>query len=260
MSGVGVYEKVLFTDRAAQVIVLLMIVPLLLALGGPVSLIAEACGERGRERLLRALRSWPSRVLMFPAVSTALLMLPPWLLYFTPVYEHTMTSQTWNIGLHLALVALGLAYFWPRLQIDPVAHEYPQLVALFITMAEVVFDAGLGMLLVYGHSTIAEQYYTSLHREWGPSIRQDQIWGGCTLWALGDMAGLPFLAALVRRWMVKGRAETEAVDAAIDAQIARQREEARSRPAAAADDDPEMMRPWWLDDPNLAHRYGNGEG
>ncbi|MEY9873015.1 cytochrome c oxidase assembly factor CtaG [Streptacidiphilus sp. MAP12-33] len=261
MSGVGVYERILFTDRAAQVITLLMIVPLLLGLGAPVSLIAESASESGRARLTRALRSWPSRILMFPAVSTALLMLPPWLLYFTPWYEHTLTSQSWNIGLHVVLVVLGLSYFWPRLQIDPVAHEYPQMVGLFITMAEVVFDAGLGMLMVYGHTTIAEHYYTALGRPWGPSIREDQVWGGCTLWALGDMAGLPFLAALVRRWMVKGRAETIAVDAAIDAQIAHQREQAATATpgAKATDDDPEMMRPWWLDDPSLAHRYGTRE-
>ncbi|WP_052434046.1 cytochrome c oxidase assembly protein [Streptacidiphilus melanogenes] len=273
MSGVGVYERVLFTDRAAQVVTLLMIVPLLLGLGGPVSLIADTVGERGRARLMKVLRSWPSRILMFPAVSTALLMLPPWLYYFTPWYEHTMTSAGWNTGLHVILVVLGLAYFWPRLQIDPVAHEYPALVGLFITMAEVIFDAGLGIMLVYGHATIAEHYYTALGRPWGPSIREDQVWGGCTVWALGDMAGLPFIAALVRRWMVKGRAETAAVDAAIDAQIARQREEAATRKAAtpeaeadaparsgasvvATDDDPEMLRPWWLDDPNLAHRFG----
>lgn len=272
MSGVGVYERILFTDRAAQVVTLLMIVPLLLGMGGPISLLADVVSERGRERLLRVLRSWPSRILMFPAVSTSLLMLPPWLLYFTPAYEHTLTSPSWNIGLHVVLVVLGLSYFWPRLQIDPVAHEYPHLVGLFITMAEVVFDAGLGILLVYGHTTIAEHFYTALNRPWGPSVRQDQVWGGCTLWALGDMAGLPFIAALVRRWMVKGRAETAAVDAAIDAQIARQREAAAAKQTAApgdattdapfvtaTDDDPEMLRPWWLDDPNLAHRFGGGE-
>ncbi|MFC5908406.1 cytochrome c oxidase assembly protein [Streptacidiphilus monticola] len=263
-SGVGVYERILFTDRAGQVIVLLMLVPLLLALGAPVSLLADGLPPAGRARLERVLRSAPSRVLMFPAVSTALLMLPPWILYFTGVYQRTLTSDAWNTGLHVVLVLLGLAYFWPRLQIDPVAHEYPQLVAVFITMAEVIFDAGLGILLVYGHNTIAEHYYTALGRDWGPSVRQDQVWGGCVLWALGDMAGLPFLIALVRRWMVKGRAETAAVDAAIDAQIAEQRAArtaaratapAGTTPQAAEDEDAETLRPWWLDDPRIAHRF-----
>lgn len=269
-SGVGVYERVLFTDRGAQVVTLLMIVPLFLGMGAPVSLAAAALPEGGERRLRRALQSWPSRVLMFPLVSTVLLMLPPWLLYFTGIYQHTLTSDAWNTGLHVVLVALGMAYFWPRLQIDPVAHEYPPMLGLFITMAEVVFDAGLGMLIIYGHETIAQHYYESLHRSWGPSVRTDQVWGGCTIWALGDMAGLPFLAALVRRWMVKGKAETIEVDAALDAAASERRVAREARLAAAAasgpaavaavaaepEDDPEMMRPWWLDDPNLAHRYG----
>ncbi|MEY9968212.1 cytochrome c oxidase assembly factor CtaG [Streptacidiphilus sp. MAP12-16] len=263
-SGVGVYERILFTDRAAQVILLLMVVPLLLAMGAPVSLVVESASERGRERMLRLLRSGPSKVLMFPAVSTALLMLPPWLYYYTPWYEHTMTSSGWNMGLHVALVALGLAYFWPRLQIDPVGHEYPALVGVFITMAEVIFDAGLGMLLIYGRGTVAQHYYEALGRPWGPTIHQDQVWGGNALWVLGDLAGLPFLAALVRRMMVKGRAETAAVDAAIDAQLAAQRTALEEAPdgerSAGIPADPERMRPWWLDDPNLAHRYGGERG
>lgn len=83
-SGIGVYDRILFTDRAVQVVLLLMLVPLLIAMGAPVSLLAEASPPDRRERILRALRSGPSKVLMFPAVSTVLLLAPPWLLYFTP--------------------------------------------------------------------------------------------------------------------------------------------------------------------------------
>ncbi|MDH6135831.1 cytochrome c oxidase assembly factor CtaG [Kitasatospora sp. MAA4] len=253
-SGLGVYERILFTDRAVQVVLLLMVVPLLLALGAPVSLLVETAPPARRERILRALRSGPSKLLMFPAISTALLMAPPWLLYFTPWYERTLTSGAWNIGLHLSLVALGLAYFWPRLQIDPVGHEYPHLVGLFITFAEVIFDAGLGIVLIYGGHLVGGHYYTELARPWGPSIAQDQTWGGNSLWVLGDLVGLPFVWALVRRMMVQGKAETAAVDAELDARF-----EAAAEAAAvggAAPEDEQGMRPWWLDDPNLRHRYG----
>ncbi len=255
-SGLGVYERVLFTDRAVQVVLLLMVVPLLLALGAPVSLLVETSPPARRERILRALRSRPSKLLMFPAVSTALLMAPPWLLYFTPWYEKSLTSGAWNIGLHLSLVALGLAYFWPRLQIDPVGHEYPHLVGLFITFAEVIFDAGLGIVLIYGGHLLAEHYYLALDRPWGPSVRQDQTWGGNALWVLGDLVGLPFLCALVRRMIVQGREETAAVDAELDAKF---EAAAAARATGARDTEPEDengMRPWWLDDPNLRHRYG----
>ncbi|GAA2270483.1 hypothetical protein GCM10010430_65220 [Kitasatospora cystarginea] len=292
-SGLGVYERILFTDRAVQVVLLLMLVPFLLVLGAPVSLLVETASEARRARIMRVLRSRPSRVLMFPAVSTVLLMAPPWLLYFTPWYEKTLTSGAWNIGLHLSLVALGLLYYWPRLQLDPVAHEYPLLVSLVITFAEVIFDAGLALILIYGHHLIAEPHYAGLGRTWGPTLLQDQTWGGNVIWVLGDLIGLPFLCALIRRMIVTGRAETAAVDAALDAeyeaQMAERRAakaaegeaaegEAAAAEAAAADtatgetaageavpvaaraaveeDEPEGTRPWWLDDPNLKHRFG----
>nr|BFD90395.1 cytochrome c oxidase assembly protein [Kitasatospora sp. Xyl93] len=256
-SGLGVYDRILFTDRAVQVVLLLMVVPLLLALGAPVSLLVEAAPAVRRGRLLRALRSRPSKVLMFPAVSTALLMAPPWLLYFTPWYEWSVSSGLGNAVLHLALVLLSLAYFWPRLQLDPVGHEYPHLVGLFITFAEVIFDAALGIVLIYGGHLVAEQYYLALGRPWGPSPAQDQTWGGNAFWVLGDLVGLPFLAALVRRMVVRGREEAEAVDAELDARFAAAA--ARARAAGRPEEETETeaeMRPWWLDDPNLKHRYG----
>ncbi|MFF2611405.1 cytochrome c oxidase assembly protein [Kitasatospora sp. NPDC058046] len=253
-SGLGVYDRILFTDRAVQVVLLLMVVPLLLALGAPVSLLVEAAPAARRERVLRALRSRPSKVLMFPAVSTALLMAPPWLLYFTPWYEWSVSSGLGNVVLHLALVLLGLAYFWPRLQLDPVGHEYPHLVGLFITFAEVIFDAGLGIVLIYGGHLVAEHYYLALGRPWGPSPAQDQTWGGNAFWVLGDLVGLPFLAALVRRMVVQGREETEAVDAELDARFAAAAE--RARETGQPEEEETGMRPWWLDDPNLKHRYG----
>ncbi|MFD8754246.1 cytochrome c oxidase assembly protein [Kitasatospora sp. NPDC059577] len=253
-SGLGVYERILFTDRAVQVVLLLMVVPLLLALGAPVSLLVAAAPPARRERILRALRSRPSKVLMFPAVSTALLMAPPWLLYFTPWYEESVSSAAGNVLLHLALVLLGLAYFWPRLQIDPVGHEYPHLVGLFITFAEVIFDAGLGIVLIYGGHLVAEHHYVALGRPWGPSLVQDQTWGGNAFWVLGDLVGLPFLAALVRRMVVQGREEIRAVDAELDARFEAAAEEARA--AGRPEEEETGMRPWWLDDPNLKHRYG----
>jgi cytochrome c oxidase assembly factor CtaG len=185
-------------------------------------------------------------------------MAPPWLLYFTPWYEKTLTSGLWNIGLHLSLVALGLAYYWPRLQLDPVAHTYPHLLGLFITFAEVIFDAGLGLILIWGGHLIAEPYYTSLGRDWGPTLLQDQTWGGNAIWVLGDLVGLPFICAMIRRMIVDGRAETVAVDAALDAEDearALARAAARTEGTAVAAEEPEGTRPWWLDDPNLRHRF-----
>lgn len=122
-----------------------------------------------------------------------------------------------------------------------------------------MFDAALGIVLIYGGHIVAEHYYVTLGRPWGPSLAQDQTWGGTSLWVLGDLVGLPFLCALIRRMIVEGREETVAVDAALDAQY----EAAAVAAVAAVAEGGDVaeaaeagQRPWWLDDPNLKHRFG----
>ena len=273
-AGLGVYEKYLFTDRAVQSVLLLMVVPLLLAMGAPVSVLVEAAPERPRERLRALLRGRVAQVLMFPLVSTVVLIVPPWLLYFTPWYRLSLTTDLWNVVFHVAFVLFGLAYFWPRLQIDPVGRHYHPLIGVVITVAEVIFDAALGFILVFGSHMLVPQYWASLHRPWGMSPRTDQSWGGAVLWGLGDIAGVPFLVALIIRVVREDRVETAKVDQRLDEEAAA-RISAKSAPAAdgeapasplaaavpatAALEEEESTRPWWLDDPNLAHRFGGGE-
>lgn len=253
-SGLGVYEKVLFTDRAVQAVVLLMVVPLLLAMGAPVTVLVEAAPERLRERLRAGLRGRAAQVLMFPLVSTVLLIVPPWLLYFSPWYRLSLTTTGFNILFHVAFVLFGLAYFWPRLQLDPVARHYHPLLGITITVAEVIFDAALGFILVFGSQLLLPHYWEALNRPWGMSPRTDQSWGGAVLWGLGDIAGVPFLVALIVRVVREERVRTAEVDAQLDQEAEARQELQRTEGVLAEPED--MMRPWWLDDPNLAHRYG----
>ncbi|MEY9842651.1 cytochrome c oxidase assembly protein [Streptacidiphilus sp. EB103A] len=256
-SGLGVYEKVLFTDRAVQAVVLLMVVPLLLAMGAPVTVLVEAAPERLRERLRAGLRGRAAQVLMFPLVSTVLLIVPPWLLYFSPWYRLSLTTTGFNILFHVAFVLFGLAYFWPRLQLDPVARHYHPLLGITITVAEVIFDAALGFILVFGSHLLLPHYWEALNRPWGMSARADQSWGGAVLWGLGDIAGVPFLVALIVRVVREERVRTAEVDAQLDQEAEARQELQRTEGVLAEPED--MMRPWWLDDPNLAHRYGQQE-
>jgi cytochrome c oxidase assembly factor CtaG len=254
-AGLGVYEKVLFTDRAVQAVLLLMVVPLLLAMGAPVTVLVEAAPADRRERLRARLQGGAARVLMFPLVSTVLLIVPPWLLYFSPWYRLSLTDQAFNVLFQVGFVLFGLAYFWPRLQIDPVARHYHPLLGVTITVAEVIFDAALGFILVFGSHLLLPDYWSALQRPWGMSPRTDQSWGGAVLWGLGDIAGVPFLVALIVRVIREERVRTVEVDRRLDQETAA-RERLHDTAGVLAEPE-DMMRPWWLDDPNLAHRYGS---
>ena len=49
---------------------------------------------------------------------------------------------------HLALLLPGFVFFWTLLRVDPVPKAYPYVVALWITGAEVIGDAVLGLAVI----------------------------------------------------------------------------------------------------------------
>ena len=75
----------LFYARAVQTILLLLLVPLFLALGRPLTLAIAALPRPG-PRIEAAIRSRTARVLTFPAITTMVLVIMPFLVYFTSWY------------------------------------------------------------------------------------------------------------------------------------------------------------------------------
>jgi cytochrome c oxidase assembly factor CtaG len=146
---------------------------------------------------------------------------------------------------YAALMAPGFVFFWTLLRVDLVPKAYPYLVALWITGAEVVGDAVLGLAVIADNSLIAGAYYHALARPWGPGLRTDQVLGGGALWILGDIVGLPFLAAQLIQMIREDEAEAAVVDAELDANAA----------AVLPGGQPGGERPWWESDPRFAGRF-----
>jgi cytochrome c oxidase assembly factor CtaG len=256
MSFLGAYERVLFWPRAVQNTLLIMVVPMLLALGAPLALLMENCSDRSREQINRVLHSRPARILAFPATVSIVFMSTPFLVYLTPWFQAAMESSIQNEVLRFTLVAVGYYYYWMRLRVDPVPHEYPHLVSVWITFAEAVTDGALGIILMWGSYTVALDYYTALGRPWGMTFHQDQLIGGGAIWVIGDLAGLPFIGALWRRMFREDRQEAAVVDTLLDAL-----EVVQHAPGAQSPDEEALpeghLRPWWETDPRFSSRYGS---
>jgi cytochrome c oxidase assembly factor CtaG len=253
MSFVGVYQPVLFYVRSVQTILLLLVVPLFLALGRPLSLVIAACPRLGR-RLDGAIRSRTAKLLTFPLITTFVLVVTPFVIYFTPWYAAGFTSVLVAQLTHLALLLPGFVFFWTLLRVDPVPKAYPYVVSLWITGAEVIGDAVLGLAVIASNSLLAGHYYHLLARPWGPSLATDQVLGGGVLWILGDVVGLPFLAAQLIQMIREDESDAKVIDAELDA-----RDAAAAGPAAAAptpaDAAAAMQRPWWETDRRFADRF-----
>ena len=255
-SFLAVYWPVLFYVRAFQTVLLVLGVPLFIMVGRPVSL-AIAASPRIGPRIEAAITGRVARVMTFPAVTALVLVLTPFVLYFSPWFGAGFHSHAVRELTYLVLVLPGLVFFWTLLRIDPVPREYPYLVALWVTAAEVVGDAALGLAVIADHTLIAGGYYHALARPWGPSLASDQVIGGGALWVLGDIIGLPFLAAVLIAMIREDESDARVIDAALDAG------EAASATTSAAEGDAQTAaahptaehRLWWQDDPRFAGRF-----
>jgi cytochrome c oxidase assembly factor CtaG len=269
MSFLRVYQPVLFYARAAQTIVLLLVIPLLWALGRPVSLAIAALPAAGR-RIEAVIGSRAARLVTFPAITTLVLVVTPFLVYFTSWYAAGFSSGLVRELTYLALLVPGFVFFWTLLRIDPVPKAYPYVVSLWISGAEVIGDAILGLAIIADPHLIAAAYYHLVARPWGPSLATDQVLGGGTIWVLGDIVGLPFLMAQLIQMIREDEADAKVIDAELDAvaaaaavavaagpgQEAGAGEETRAgQEAGAGRSAGACRRPWWESDPRFAGRF-----
>jgi cytochrome c oxidase assembly factor CtaG len=292
MAWPGAYENYLFYARATQTVLLVLVSPLFLAMGKPLTLFIEAYPGPGR-RVQRAVRGLPARVLTFPAITCVLLVAIPMTMYFTSWYTAYFNSGAVRELTYLILMAPGYVFFWTLLRVDPVPREYPYAVGMWITAAEVIGDAFFGIAVIADQTVIGAAHYHAAGYPYGPSLATSQVIGGGIIWILGDFVGLPFLAVQLIQMMRADKREADQIDAELDARDAARQAAAVSSalpaspadpaapagpaapaapagtaggpspegpaspagPAAPADPLPEDDRPWWESDPRLTNRF-----
>ncbi|MFZ0187700.1 MAG: cytochrome c oxidase assembly protein, partial [Streptosporangiaceae bacterium] len=238
MSWVGVYQSVLLYPRAVQTVLLVLVVPLFLALGRPLTLFG-AVFPRAGARLEAVIRCRPVRTLTFPAITTFALVAVPFVMYFTSWYTAAFHSTTVRELTYLVLMVPGFVFFWTLLRVDPVPKQYAYAVSMWITGAAVIGDAFFGIAVIADQNLIGTAYFHALARPWGPTLATDQVIAGGVLWVLGDLVGLPFLAAQLIHMMREDESDAARIDAELDAQQAQL--EAARLPADSRD--PAAPRP-----------------
>jgi cytochrome c oxidase assembly factor CtaG len=213
-------------------VLLVLVSPLFLMMGKPITLLIEAQPAVGG-RVAAAIRSRVAKVVTFPAITTLLLIAVPMTMYFSSWYTTVFDSGTVRELTYLILMVPGCVFFWTLLRVDPVPKNYPYGVAMWITAAEVVGDAFFGIAIIADQTILAAQHYHAVGYPFGPSLATSQVLGGGIIWILGDAVGLPFLAVQLIQMMREDKVEAAAIDAELDARDS-QREAARARQAARA--------------------------
>jgi cytochrome c oxidase assembly factor CtaG/putative copper export protein len=206
-SGIGRYSPAMFSVHMGGHMLLSMVAPVLLVLGGPVTLALRALPVAGkdsppgpREWLLAAVRSPLTRVLTNPIVALCLFVGSFYVLYFSGLFDAALNYHWAHLLMNAHFVLAGYVFYWPVIGIDPAPRRLPHLGRLGLMFAAMPFHAFFGVILMSKQTVIGQSFYQSLHLPWVTDLLADQRLGGGIAWAAGEIPVLLVLIALLVQW------------------------------------------------------------
>jgi cytochrome c oxidase assembly factor CtaG len=234
MSALGTYDTVLFSVHIVQHMILMMVAPMFLALGAPITLALRTVRPRPRALLLGVLHSRVARVLTFAPLTLALFIATPFALYYSPFYEISLRSGFWHAFLHMHFIIIGCLLMWPLMGIDPVPGRISYPLRLLMLFVMLPFHAFLGISIMSSTKLIAENWYLAFNRAWPPSPLDDQYLAGGIMWASGDAIALLMLIAIFAQWYAYSQREARREDRRLD-RLELRLQQAATAPADSGD-------------------------
>ncbi len=202
----AVYGHVLLSAHMAAHMAYVMVVPILLVAGAPVTLALRALpvrsdGSRGpREWLLGMVSSRFARTVSMPVVAAGLFVGTMVVFYFTPLLYLAATTHLGHVLMIVHFTLTGYLFINGLVGVDPGPSRpgYPmRLVILFATMAAHAFF-GIGVMSM--SELLAADYYGALGLPWGVDALADQHEAGEIAWGIGEIPAVAVAVMLAIRW------------------------------------------------------------
>ncbi|MFC7342267.1 cytochrome c oxidase assembly protein [Saccharopolyspora griseoalba] len=221
--GVGKYAMGVFAAHMGQHMVLSMLAPVLLVLGGPTSLALRVFKPAGkdappgaREWVLAFVHSPVTRVLTNPFVAFALFVGSFYVLYFTPLFELAVDQHWAHLAMNAHFLLAGYVFYWPVIGIDPAPRQLPPLAKVGLLFASMPFHAFFGIILMMSQTIIAGDFYRSLGLPWMHDLMANQQLGGAIAWTSGEVPLVVVLFALLIQWSRSDRRQARRIDRKAD--------------------------------------------
>jgi cytochrome c oxidase assembly factor CtaG/putative copper export protein len=204
--GPAIYGMVSFSGHMIEHMVLVMVAPIPLVLGAPVTLALRALsprtdGSRGPREWLRALvESRLLRLLAHPVVAATNFAGSLVIFYYTPIFEFTLSNHAGHLAMIAHFTAAGYFFVNALIGIDPgpTRPRYPlRIVMLFATMA---FHAFFGVALLSSEVLLAPRWFGLMGRDWGADALADQQYGGQIAWGIGELPVLLLAIGVMMAW------------------------------------------------------------
>lgn len=216
--GARVYGEIQFSGHMIQHMLLIMVVPLPMVLGAPITMLmrgtkARTDGSRGvREWVLWLVHTPYMRFFANPIFASVNFAGSLVVFYYSGVMKYALE---WHLGHELMIIHfLGAGYLFAQalIGIDPGVERpaYPlRLLMLLITMA---FHAFFGISIMSSEVLIEGDWFGNIGADWGYSAIEDQQMGGGIAWGIGEFPTL-FIAIMVAfQWSKSSDREAKRLD------------------------------------------------
>jgi cytochrome c oxidase assembly factor CtaG len=194
-SSIGAYDGVLFYVHMIQHLLLIMVVPPLLVVGRPVTLILHAFGNPVHRRLKRVVRSRAVGLLTAPPVAFAIYAVTIVGTHLTSFMNVVLRDPAVHDAEHLLYLVAGYLFFLALVGSEPIRWRmsYP---ARFLLLAVAMpVDTFVGVVLTQANHELFSAY-AAQHRGWGPGLVSDLHAGGAIMWVGGDAVMFAFFVAV----------------------------------------------------------------
>jgi putative copper resistance protein D len=208
LSGVMTYGMIMLSVHMVQHMTMAMLVPVLLVLGAPITLVLRATpaarrGQLGpRERVLGVLHSRFVRFITHPIVAFAIFVTAAPMVYFSGLFEYAMFNHTGHMLMGLHFLLGGYLFYEVVIGTDPLPRRPPYPIRIVMVLAAAGFHAFFGVGLMESARLVAGDYYALLGSEiaWLPDTLVDQRTAGGITWGFGEIPALVVLIALLVQW------------------------------------------------------------
>jgi putative copper resistance protein D len=222
-SGIGRYAIAQFSVHMISHMLLGMVAPILLVLGGPITLTLRALKPAGpdgvpglREAVVWMVHSRFTRFVTHPLVVLALFVGSFYALYFTSVFDVMISSHLGHVVMIGHFLVVGYLYYWVIIGVDPSPRRLTFPSKLALLLAAMPFHAFFGLALMNSHELIASNYFQGLALPWITDLVADQRTGGAIAWGATELPLLIVLIALMAQWARSDDREAKRVDRRMD--------------------------------------------
>lgn len=206
-SGVGMYSPAMFSVHMGAHMAMSMLAPVLLALGGAMTLALRAFRPAGRdgapgprEWILELLHSPPSRFFTHPLVASVMFVGGFYALYLGGIFESSADSHAAHVLMNLHFLMSGYLFYWVVIGVDPSPRDVQPVTKLAMVFGSLPFHAFFGVTLMSMGTVMAESYYRSLALPWNSDLFSDQQVGGSIAWSAGEIPLVLVMLSLLVQW------------------------------------------------------------